>query len=70
MLNYASRWSAVGCTNSTTQKWLDTAGLLMEVADDPDRAWHISGSPAWPLPIGPAPRLDETACRTNAGTDY
>ena len=34
MLNYASRWSAVGCTNSTTKKWLDTAGLLMEVADD------------------------------------
>jgi len=35
MLNYASRWSAVGCTNSTTKKWLDTAGLLMEVADNP-----------------------------------
>ena len=40
MLNYASRWSSVGCTNSTTKKWLDTAGLLMEVADHSLKAWR------------------------------
>src|SRR5215470_11724844 len=35
MPNYASRWSAVGCMNSTTKKALTRAGLLMEVARHP-----------------------------------